>query len=340
MRVLGQVILCATAVCVAAAAPVVLILAAILPRKLRALARLAFSPLAGSVRLDHEEAQNNAIDELRKTHVARPVTIASEHSINGRVHGVFVQASCEKKVVILIGGNSETWEDMLEFVQFHLSVNNSVLCITYSGYPDPNESYRGWCWNYIPCSASITADVNAALTWVVEQGTDKRNVVVEGHSLGTLGAHILGSEHQLGAVVAVQPLASIEAVGVFAALNFLARKIPAPQTQCVRVLRTPLRVASKAFAFFCYGHESFRMDQCVTEITSPYCAFAADRDDLMCVVDDERAIGQENFARALLALSNSNHKKCVRQRNAAHGKAYTSSIPEQREYVAFLDSLD
>ena len=91
----------------------------------------------------------------------------------------------------------------------------------------------------------MLADAEAALDWLTgtREATngprrcpltlDASRVFIEGHSLGTCAAHLLGAARlDLGAVVVVQPLALAWRVATYTAVNvpgWLKSEIPVPQ---------------------------------------------------------------------------------------------------------------
>ena len=234
------------------------------------LLRLAYSPLAGSVDDTLAQRQQDALDDLaahtgkppvklwldtstpaqpeRRTHAVwlHPRHPRAENDPNKPMHEHHIRAA------ILVGGNCQTWADMVEEAKFLLDQGLYVLSLTLSGYPDPDESYGGMKGrlDWTPTEASMLGDGIAALWWLTSTlitastsegpvpprndrvycdapgklhgsrfGIAHHEVLVEGHSLGSCLAHLVAAYEPSVAVTVMQPLASILHVSVYASVN-------------------------------------------------------------------------------------------------------------------------
>lgn len=242
---------------------------------------------------------------------------------------------------------------MLEEAKFHLEHGINVLVVTYSGYPDPSEAYDGGRTvaklKYTPSEESMLADAEAALDWLKRQSFAESDVLVEGHSLGSLAAHLLGaSRPNLGAVVAVQPLLSIERVSTYAATNFLSDALErlggVPRMVSVTMLYAPFRIAGMAVARMAYDGNRLDMTTAIKHIRAPYCVFGADDDELMSIIipgPNKSGPGRANFAATLIKEAKQNlgkRARLIRQCRAWHGRSYAERSSEKKQYASFLKS--
>ena len=234
------------------------------------LLRLAYSPLAGAVDDTLAQRQQDALEDLA-AHTGKPplklwLNTSTPAQPERRTHAVWLHPRHPRaendpnkpkhehhiRAAILVGGNCQTWADMVEEAKFLLDQGLYVLSLTLSGYPDPDESYGGMKGrlDWTPTEASMLGDGIAALWWLtgtlIAASTSKgpvppRNdrvycdapgklhgsrfgiahheVLVEGHSLGSCLAHLVAAYEPSVAVTVMQPLSSIMLVSVYASIN-------------------------------------------------------------------------------------------------------------------------
>ena len=250
------------------------------------------------------------------------------------------------RAAILINGSTETLDDCWTECEFMLERGISALLLTRSGYPDPAEAYglgtvndndaeledavnaEGWIamWNRktrnAPDEASMLADAEAALDWLtgvsdaeaIVAGPKKcplrfeeSRVFIEGQSLGTCAAHMLGVKRPgLGAVVVVQPFASAWRVATYAAINAVADFFRgwAPRAILVWLLWYPLSICALAVSRLAFATKLPQELEALRGMNNleatrmyrgPYCAFYGTHDNLMSVQKDDGA-GSGHFA--------------------------------------------
>ena len=272
--------------------------------------------IQGLSRLTHGEGQ------------AREISIPTD--CNRTVHGVWMQARNPQvepnsgqsnrrarsparrgdadgpAAAICVRGNTDVLDDLYEMGRLFLSEGISVLLITLSGYPDPDEPYgvggtidnpssraarnaesffqlwRRKAAN-VPDEASMLSDGEAALEWL--QGhraavdgsmcpvaVKPERTVVFGHSIGTCLAHVLGAATpNLACVTVEQPLASARRVGVVAALNHIGDffALFLPRAIVVRMLWAPISLAVWLLARLAFGPSRLPLDRVCADARSP-----------------------------------------------------------------------
>jgi len=361
--------------------------------------RLLFSPMAGCVRTkrtfelwdmsefdDHAAYRAAEIQEIEdKGHAV--ATIRLTHA-RGTMELVYVtskyRVGARPKAVILCGGNSESLEDMREFAQFHLQNGVHVLMVQFTGYPEPARDFgRGpslleegliHAWtrhaSNTPDEESMMLDGNTALRWLTRQMNDDfgfrcphklsvEDVAVEGHSLGTCMAHLLGATNpNLGAVVAVQPLASIGEVGTFAAVNFVGDLAEGwlPRAAVVPLVAPALKLAAHSISELAYKPPStvpaalrgFNANVGCAMHKAHYCVIGAKRDDLMTLKADRKfkKPTTKKFAVKLNGIAKNARKtnpaavvRHIEHTTGYHGTPYTDHPATKRKYAAFLSEV-
>jgi len=234
------------------------------------LLRLAYSPLAGAVDDTLAERQQDALEDLAahtgKTPVKLWLNTSTPAQPERRTHAVWLHPRRPRaendpnkpkhehhiRAAILVGGNCQTWADMIDEAKFLLDQGLYVLSLTLSGYPDPDESYGGLKGrlDWTPTEISMLDDGVAALRWLtgtlISASTSKERdapvndrvycdapgrlhgsrygiahheVLVEGHSLGSCLAHLVAAYEPSVAITVMQPLSSIMQVSVYASIN-------------------------------------------------------------------------------------------------------------------------
>jgi len=368
--------LTAAAIWVAALA---LVAAAVLGRVFRLppwrLLRLLFSPLAGTVDPELADRVEWALDEFAQ-HTAKPphrlwFNTAKPHDPQRRTHAVWLtplqprplnnpgvpKREHHVRAAILVGGNCQTWADMVEEAKFLLNHGIYVLSLTLSGYPDVDEQYDGPLGrlNWTPTEASMLADGVAAMRWLTGTSWPKdgvgphglvmdlhgtgcgiapHEVMVEGHSLGSCLAHLLGAWIPEMAVTVVQPLKSIGSVGGYAATNavvdvlWAVAPVSGMRKRYVAMVHPPLRWAARAVSMLAYDGEGleaydrtsavpsgewetddrmrllrgFNATRAVETGCGPYCVIESAFDNLMALQtdDDPNKPFTNNFAQDLM----------------------------------------
>ena len=274
------------------------------------LLRLAYSPLAGAVDDTLAERQQDALEDFA-AHTGKPpvklwLDTSTPDQPERRTHAVWLHPRYPRaendpskpnhkhhiRAAILVGGNCQTWADMTEEAKFLLDQGLTVLSLTLSGYPDPDESYGGLKGrlDWTPTEVSMLDDGVAALRWLtgtlISASTSKardapvndrvycdapgklhgsrygiahHEVLVEGHSLGSCLAHLVAAHEPSVAVTVMQPLASIAQVSVYASVNkvvdvaHLIAPIQKSRSLFVMLFGMPMLMLSFVYAQMAYN---------------------------------------------------------------------------------------
>jgi len=357
--------------------------------------RFLYTPRAGEVEEGLRERQDEAIAELCEHAGAMPVRLwwftgddqlySAGACGRRRTHAVWLHPATPRplndprapvheqhiRAAILVGGNGQSWCDMLEEAKFLLDQGLYVLALTLSGYPDPDEHYeRTSRPQWTPTEATMLADGVTAVRWLTgtlfaactsegceplehdrvycdapgachgtKRGLAPHEVLIEGHSLGSAFAHLLGAYYPEVAITAVQPLKSMASAGAFLAINTLADAlwkvcpVAGWRKRYVAALRRPVSWAARGVALLAYKGEGlerwesvhrnvdyadpadewevgtrmrglvgFNAERAVAMSVGPYCVIEAAKDNLMALqVDDDAAKPYvDNFGKDLV----------------------------------------
>ena len=342
--------------------------------------RLLFAPVCGDVREDHHEQRLGYVESLRQSRHSRgdPVMLRLAHPF-GALHAVFTRSAHDRgarRAAILVGGNCQSLEDMEREAKFLLSQGIDVFAAQPSGFPAPGEDYAykedegtlRWVARksmFTIDERSIMMDASAAMSWLQhlrpsEAGAfcdyqfRESEIMVEGHSLGTLTAHMLARMYPgLRAVVVVEPLESIAKVGTYTALNVIADRLDGwlPRSTLYSILHAPVGRVASAVSGLAFNPGSmvpidihgFDARHAVGNFKGNYCAIEAGADELMSLKFDRDATrpGSRNFAKSLVGISKqrkmSRRKtKLITKPDNRHGAGYLSDRGVKAQYVGFL----
>lgn len=311
-----------------------------------ALIRVLFNPQSGSSRDAHARDRKKTLERMRR-HGAEATEVALPSLGGATAHCVWVEhkaassrptasarrrrsrspsargaaapsargaavaapsAESGPRAALLIGGNCEVSDDMLDTAEMLYGLGFNVLVVTRSGYPDPAEDFgaatnEGWLASlrrmarHSPTDASMAADAQAALAWLTsstEHGHpvyDPSRVVALGQSMGTYAVHALGaSTPELAAVIADEPYASAPRVATTMACNIGGEIAwPLPRSLVVRLLWPPLALLVHIVVRlgFRMWREPLDNLSAAARIQGGYCVVAKSHDELMAYAHEQ-----------------------------------------------------
>lgn len=344
--------------------------------------RLLFAPVCGHVREGHADERSEFKTTMREcAHAGALTEVALTHS-RGTVHAVYVRAHPSRtgrRAAILVGGNGQSLEDMVGEALFLLSRGIDVLSMQPSGFPAPDESYGQRQGERMISLASlmrrsahtieeetIMLDGTTAMQWLrrerrsdnghwCDRAFDDGEVMVEGHSLGTLTAHTLARTHPgLAAVVVVEPFSSLGEAATYTALNEIANHLDAwmPRKQLLELLHAPVERAAHSVARLAFAPSAgsgvpaevrgFDARSAVRGFRGAYCAIEAGTDEMMGLLYDANGTrpGSRNLARRLVGIAKrrpAGKTKLLAEPENWHGSGYNTR-KLKKGYARFLAS--
>ncbi len=344
--------------------------------------RLLYAPVCGDVYDDHKKRRDAYMERLERSRNTRgtPLEVCIRHP-RGTLHAVYTRSAHDRgarRVALLVGGNSQSLECMEREAWFLLALGIDVFAFQPSGFPCPEESYQyeadeslaRWLLRkslYSIDESSIMMDVCSSIAWLKREIASKSGdycdikfredeIMVEGHSLGTLSAHMAARMYpDLRAIAVIEPLTSISDVSTYAVLNKLGDIFEhwIHRSTLYKMLYSPVQRCASVVSKLAFSPDmsskvpedihGFDVHHAVENFKGYYCAIQAERDELMSLKYDSQASkpGSRNFASKLVSIAKKRRMSRRRARLITdeenwHGCAYLSKRHVKNSYVGFL----
>jgi len=123
----------------------------------------------------------------------------------GPTRAVYFPASPRGRTVVVFHGNGETMFDGLTFAEVLMSRGLGVMLVEYRGY--------GITYGNPPTEASLYADGEAAVKYLVKNGVANERIAVWGYSLGTSIASEMARRGHGAKLTLIAPFTSIVDMG-------------------------------------------------------------------------------------------------------------------------------
>lgn len=176
-------------------------------------------------------------------------------------------------------------------------------------------SWRGYAGSTgKPSEYGFHLDARAAWDWLIAQGIDRNDIVIQAHSIGTGAAVQLAADVQPGALILEAPFYSMK--------DLVARKLPFLPTGLI--LRHP-----------------FRSDQHIANVNSPVLVLHGTKDSVIPLEQGQRLYDLAREPKHFVPMNGSDHNTLVRDGLFDHVWPFLTKFwrPSSGDACPFLSSL-